>query len=135
MTEAEALSEVRIEMEAVEGALTATLERRPRDLRIDLAAGRLEKTYLLRLYATFEGLLRTRLGLPDNDKSGLANVIQQIADGLTTWDPAKPEIQVTWWELFTRDRNLLAHGNLKPPALSLNVTGQQMESFLSLFPP
>lgn len=90
----------------------------------------LEATYLIRLYATFEELLRRRLALV-NDEVTLVNCIQQLSGEDVGYDPANDGVSLAWWRLFRRDRNLLAHGRGLIPALNLPTTLTLMETYLS----
>ena len=132
-TERSALSEVRREREASERALAETIRRRPNEMDVALALGRLETTYLLRAYATFEGLLRSRLGAATPTDAGLTNLVQQIAGEDEGFDPATQAMDA-WWKLLRRDRNPLMHGRHAPPAWDLNITIRQFETFLTQIP-
>jgi len=90
MTEAErqSLEEVRREISGVRRSLSDLLERRPMESDAGLALERLETTYMLRLYATFEGLLRTRLSATVADSEGLVNLVQRVAQEGLAYDPA-----------------------------------------------
>ena len=135
MTERErlALEEVRREQDTAVRVLREVLERRPNDQDAGLVASRLGTTYMLRLYATFEGLLRSRLGSVVQNDEGLTNLVQRIAREGATHDPATNTV-AAWWSLFRRDRNPLMHGRQVPPAWSINITLRQMQVFLTQFP-
>jgi len=135
MTERERLSldEVRNEMDGTGRSLRDFLDRRPGESGATLALERLETTFMLRLYATFEGLLRARIGPSVGVSEGLTNLVQRLAGEGSTHDPATAA-EMPWWELFRRDRNPLMHGRTNPPALSMNITISQMQIFLTQFP-
>lgn len=96
-----------------------------------LVVRHLEATYLVRLYATFEGLLRRRLGLPIGDESTLVNLVQRLSGEAVGYDPANDGRALAWWRLFRRDRNPLAHGRSLVPAIGLDATRTLMEVYLS----
>lgn len=91
----------------------------------------LEATYLLRLYAGFEAILRRRLRLPTDDDRTLVNCIQRLSGENVGYDPAKDGNALAWWRLFRRDRNVLAHGRSLVPAIGLDATRTLMEVYLS----
>jgi len=90
MTEKErqSLEEVRKEMDGTSRSLRNFLERRPGESGAALALERLETTYMLRLYATFEGVLRARMGSTVGDSEGLTNLVQRLAGEGPANDPA-----------------------------------------------
>ena len=91
----------------------------------------LEATYLLRLYATFEAVLRNRLIVPEGEEPTLVNLVQRLSGESVGYDPANDGRAIAWWRLFRRDRNLLAHGHSLVPALSLDATRTLMTVYLA----
>ena len=60
------LEELRKEMDGAGRSLKKFLDERPGESGAAQALERRETTYMLRLYATFEGLLRVRMALRSN---------------------------------------------------------------------
>ena len=96
-----------------------------------LTALHLEATYLIRLYAGYEAILRRRLLLAPDDDSTLVNCIQRLSGETVGYDPTSGGRALAWWRLFRRDRNALAHGRSLVPAVGLDATRTLMEVYLS----
>ena len=95
-------------------------------------ANNLEATYLLRLYASFESLLRSRLEIDDRENGRLTNMIQRLTGESVGYDPTDDGRSITWWRLLSRDRNRLAHGRTLQPAIGITRTRGLMEEYLAI---
>ena len=93
------------------------------------AAVHLEATYVMRLYAAFESILRRRAGIT-SDEGKLVELIRRLVQEREMPDPVPPHSSISYWQLFRRDRNALMHGNATFPLLSVGQTFMQMEIFL-----
>ena len=131
--ERQILEEVREEHGALRDSGIEQLKRRPKEPGLERALERLEVTFLLRAYSAFESILNARLSLGASDGSTLGNKLQRIAREDASQDPAT-QSNLPWRKLLTRDRNLIMHGRISPPAWPLNITLAQMEVFLSQYP-
>ncbi len=129
------LKQVSVELDHAQRALDAKLQQEDckgtERKEVAMTRANLEKTYLLRLLADFEGQLATAAAVMTpaivfNQQAGLANKLQRISAS----KKIDKKLQVEVDDKIRLHRNELMHGRTPIPRVSFGTSHELMKQFL-----